>query len=128
MQSQVFDLRKQFVGLGREAVTRLQIGDDFWRELEAGRLGAIAHLVSCWSVDEDWNHWEYCEQGGDLVCLMSGVIDLQLEQGDVTNKVRLTSQADTLLIPPDTWYRATVVTPGLLLFVTPGGGNRTRPA
>ena len=127
MQTGVFDLRKQFVGLGAEAVNRLDIDKDFWRELEAGRLGAIDHLVSCWSVDADWDHWEYCAHGGDLVCLVSGCIDLVLEQGETTATVRLVAAADAFLLPPDTWYRATVVEPAMLLFVTPGGGNRTRP-
>ena len=128
MQSGVFDLCKQFIGLGADFANRLEIGKDFWRDLEAGRLGAIEHLVSCWTVDADWNHWEYCAKGGDLVCLMSGCVELLLERADTTETVRLERPADALLIPADTWYRATVVAPGMLLFVTHGGGNRTRPA
>lgn len=128
MQIGVFDLRKQFVGLGAETVNRLDIGKGFWRDLESGRLGPVDHLVSCWSVDKDWDHWEYCERGGDLVCLISGCLELELEQPDETVKLRLASPADAILVPPDTWYRATVITPGILVFVTSGGGNRTRPA
>lgn len=124
---EVFDLTRRFVGLGADGAVPLRMGSDFWADLSAGRLGPIDRLVSCWYVERDWDHWEYCAKGGDLVCLVSGTARLALERDGEETGVELQRPGETLLLPAGTWYRAQVSAPAMLLFITPGRGSASRP-
>jgi mannose-6-phosphate isomerase-like protein (cupin superfamily) len=115
-----FDLINTYVHLkdGAEAVP-VAVGDDFWAtidkrtELHSGRLVTLFHIQST----DEWVHWEMHPAGDEIVCLLSGAIDLILQEGERERSLELRSRAAGI-IPRGVWHRAIVHTPSDVLFIT----------
>ncbi len=124
-----FDLISTYVHLkdGAEAVP-VDVGADFWAtidkrtELHSGRLVTLFHIQST----DEWVHWEMHPAGDELVHLISGAIDLVLQEERGGRIIELRSRAASL-IPRGVWHRAIVHTPSDVLFITPGAGTQLRP-
>ena len=124
-----FDLINTYVHLkdGAEAVP-VAVGDDFWAtidkhtELHSGRLVTLFHIQST----DEWVHWEMHPAGDEIVCLLSGAIDLILQEGEHERSLELRSRAAGI-IPRGVWHRAIVHTPSDVLFITRGAGTQLRP-
>ena len=124
-----FDLINTYVHLqdGPDAVP-VAVGDDFWAtidkrtELHSGRLVTLFHIQST----DEWVHWEMHPAGDEIVCLLSGAIDLILQEGECERILELRSRAAGI-IPRGVWHRAIVHTPSDVLFITRGAGTQLRP-
>ena len=124
-----FDLINTYVHLkdGADAVP-VAVGDDFWAtidkrtELQSGRLVTLFHIQST----DEWVHWEMHPAGDEIVCLLSGAIDLILQEGERERILELRSRAAGI-IPRGVWHRAIVHTPSDVLFITRGAGTQLRP-
>ena len=124
-----FDLINTYVHLkdGADAVP-VAVGDDFWAtidkrtELYSGRLVTLFHIQST----DEWVHWEMHPAGDEIVCLLSGAIDLILQEGEHERSLELRSRAAGI-IPRGVWHRAIVHTPSDVLFITRGAGTQLRP-
>ena len=124
-----FDLINTYVHLkdGADAVP-VAVGDDFWAtigkrtELHSGRLVTLFHIQST----DEWVHWEMHPAGDEIVCLLSGAIDLILQEGERERILELRSRAAGI-IPRGVWHRAIVHTPSDVLFITRGAGTQLRP-
>ena len=124
-----FDLINTYVHLkdGADAVP-VAVGDDFWAtidkrtELQSGRLVTLFHIQST----DEWVHWEMHPAGDEIVCLLSGAIDLILQEGECERILELRSRAAGI-IPRGVWHRAIVHTPSDVLFITRGAGTQLRP-
>jgi len=124
-----FDLINTYVHLkdGADAVP-VAVGDDFWAtidkrtELYSGRLVTLFHIQST----DEWVHWEMHPAGDEIVCLLSGAIDLILQEGECERSLELRSRAAGI-IPRGVWHRAIVHTPSDVLFITRGAGTQLRP-
>jgi oxalate decarboxylase/phosphoglucose isomerase-like protein (cupin superfamily) len=90
-------------------------------ELHSGRLVTLFHLQST----ADWIHWEMHPAGDELVYLLSGSIDLILQEENYERIIELRSRAASI-IPRGVWHRAIVHTPGEVLFITRGEGTQLR--
>jgi mannose-6-phosphate isomerase-like protein (cupin superfamily) len=115
----------QLVGdLGARAVP---MGPDFWatigerRELHDGRL----LLVSLQTAD--WDHWERHPSGDEVLYLLSGALDIVLEEGGAQRVLEMRPRTG-IIVPRGLWHTGRVRTPGELLSVTPGAGSEHRPA
>ena len=124
-----FDLINTYVHLkdGADAVP-VAVGGDFWAtigsctDLHNGRLVTLFHIQST----DEWVHWEMHPAGDEVVCLLSGAIDLILQEGEWERILELRSRAAGI-IPRGVWHRAIVHTPSDVLFITRGAGTQLRP-
>jgi hypothetical protein len=62
--------------------TPIAVSDRFFEQLES-KAGDFKgkRLISHFTFDKDWETWEMHPAGEEFVCLLSGQVDLILEQG-----------------------------------------------
>lgn len=127
--SSSFDLLSTYVHLkdGAEAVP-VEVGADFWAtidtrtELHRGRLVTLFHIEST----DEWMNWEMHPAGDEIVCLLTGAVDVVLQDGQCERHIELRTRA-TCIIPRGVWHRAIVHTPSDLIFITHGAGTQHKP-
>lgn len=116
-----------YVHLAEDGAARELPGAAFWQlpEAEAARYGQ-GWLVSEFAFTEDWPSWEMHPEGDEFVYLLSGAVDLLLEQtgGIVTIPLNGSGAA---VVPRGVWHTAKVHAPSRMLHVTRGAGTRNRP-
>ena len=122
-----FDLAKVYVQLeDGPAAHPVPVSDDFWEtidrrtELHGGRLMLVVHNAA------DWTTWEMHPAGEEIVYLLSGALDLVLEEADGPRMVAL-QPGRACIVPRGTWHRAIVRAPGDTLHITRGAGTEHRP-
>ncbi len=104
----------------------MEVDDEFWQtidrrpELQGGRLVGTFHNA------RDWDIWEMHPAGDEVVCLLSGAVDVVLDEPDGERVVELEA-GRTCIIPRGVWHRAIVREPGDTLHVTRGEGTQHRP-
>jgi quercetin dioxygenase-like cupin family protein len=84
-------------------------------------------LVSSFAFDSDWPSWERHPAGDELVCLLSGEVELVLELENRHEVARLKKAGEFVLVPRNTWHTARTSVPTKMLFVTPGEGTENKP-
>ncbi|PZV02400.1 MAG: cupin [Leptolyngbya sp.] len=106
----------------------VSITDTFYEELHRN-FGDFKdkRLVSQYNFDRDWGTWEMHPAGEEFVCLLSGQLDLILEQNGVENKLSLKTSGSYVIVPKGIWHTAKVHQPSSVLFITPGEGTQNRP-
>ncbi len=123
-----FSLSSTYVVLGDNGdVIPVAVSDRFFEQLES-KVGDFKgkRLISHFTFDKDWETWEMHPAGEEFVCLLSGQVDLILEQNGVENTVQLSTSGSYVLVPRGTWHTARVHTPSSMLFITPGEGTQNR--
>ncbi|NII11797.1 cupin domain-containing protein [Oleiagrimonas sp. C23AA] len=107
----------------------LPVGDDFWTRLGQGELGSFHHeyLLSCQHYTQSWTHWEMHPAGDEIVCLLSGRVELVLAQEDGERSHTLDQAGSFVVVPRGTWHTARLQGPAQMLFITPGEGTQHRP-
>ncbi len=122
-----FDLIGTYVHLeDGGAALPVAVGADFWPELMAGKRRYDGRLVMAFRITEDTSHWEMHPQGEELLYLLSGAVDVVLEEAAGERRVPL-HKGTACLVPRGTWHRFEVRAPGELLFITAGEGTQHRP-
>jgi mannose-6-phosphate isomerase-like protein (cupin superfamily) len=122
-----FDLATTYVQLddGPRALA-VEVDDEFWQtidrrsELQGGRLVGRFHNA------QDWDIWEMHPAGDEVVCLLSGAIDVVLDEPEGERVVALET-GRTCIVPRGVWHRAIVREPGDTLHITRGEGTQHRP-
>jgi mannose-6-phosphate isomerase-like protein (cupin superfamily) len=122
-----FDLATTYVQLDDgPAASPVKVDDVFWEsidqrpELHGGRLVGTFHNAA------DWDVWEMHPAGDEVVCLLSGAIDVVLDEPDGERIVSLEA-GQTCIVPRGVWHSAAVREPGDTLHITRGEGTRHRP-
>jgi mannose-6-phosphate isomerase-like protein (cupin superfamily) len=102
-------------------------GDAFW-SLPAAALDRLGQgwLISEYAYGADWGNWEMHPNGDEFVYLLTGAIDLVLEEsaGPRTESLRASG---AVLVPRGVWHTANVQVPSRVLHVTLGAGTLHRP-
>lgn len=103
------------------------VSDRFFEQLES-KFGDFKgkRLISHFTFDKDWDVWEMHPAGDEFVCLLSGQVDLILEQSGVEHTVQLSMPGSYVLVPRGIWHTAKVHTPSSMLFITPGERTQNR--
>ena len=121
-----FELDRTYVQLlDGSASLRVPVGPDFWErigdrtELHEGRLLLVSHQSG------EWTHWEMHPAGDEILYLLSGKIDLILENNNEQEIVSL-SAGKAVIVPARTWHTAKVLESGDLLSITRGAGTQVR--
>jgi mannose-6-phosphate isomerase-like protein (cupin superfamily) len=109
------------------AATQLSGGEAFWRMPEADieRYGT-GWLVAEFEFDTDWPTWEMHPNADEFVYLLSGSVELHLEQPDGVHKVSLNGSG-AVVVPRGIWHTAKINAPSRMLHVTRGSGTEVRP-
>jgi len=107
----------------------LPVTEKIWEELGAGEQGQFANgrLVSQIAFDADWPAWEMHPAGEEVVCLLSGAVDLVLDGEGGRRTVSLRRPGSFVIVPRGTWHTADVHGASTMLFITPGDGTQHRP-
>lgn len=106
----------------------VSVSDAFYEELNR-TFGDFKNkrLVSQLDFVNDWGTWEMHPAGEEFVCLISGQLDLILEQNGVENQLSLQAPGSYVIVPKGIWHTARVHQPSSVLFITPGEGTQNRP-
>jgi mannose-6-phosphate isomerase-like protein (cupin superfamily) len=100
----------------------------FWRDLVSGAGDRIVGAVR--GRDADAFHPGECEMhphGDELLCLLSGAVDVVLEEPAGDRAVPLKA-GELFVVPSGVWHRIVLRDPADLLFVTPPQGTQLRRA
>jgi mannose-6-phosphate isomerase-like protein (cupin superfamily) len=100
----------------------------FWRDLVTGDDERVVGAVH--GRDAGDFHPDECEMhphGDELLCLLSGAIDVVLEEPEGDRTVSLRA-GELFVVPRGVWHRLVLRAPGDLLFVTPPKGTGLRRA
>lgn len=110
------------------AATQLPGGEEFWSMPEADmeRYGN-GWLISEFEFATDWPNWEMHPHADEFVYLLSGSVEVHLEQQDGLHKVVLNGSG-AIVVPRGIWHTAKVAAPSRMLHVTRGAGTQVRPA
>lgn len=127
MRDAALDLTETYVHLSPDGAARpLVVDDRFWATLaERSELHA-GYLVTRGRSSADWPHWEVHPEGEELVVLLSGRVDLVLDDERRQWTVPLRA-GQAWINPRGVWHRAIVHEPADMLFITAGRGTRHRP-
>lgn len=123
------DLLETYVHLGPNgSVVRVPGGEAFWG-LPPAELDRLSRgwLVLELALDADWPNWEQHPNGDEFVYLLSGSVDLLLEEPGGLRSIPIRGRG-AFVIPQDIWHTAKVHAPSRMLHITRGGGTQSRPA
>ncbi len=102
----------------------LEVGDDFWTKTIA-TLGA-GWLVTGAHFEGAWEHWEMHPKGEELIFLVSGRVELIVEDEEGEHAIRM-EPGQLYLVRRGVWHRAVATAAADTLFVTSGEGTQHRP-
>ena len=122
-----FDLATTYVQLddGPRALA-VEVDDEFWQTIDRRSELQGGRLVSRFHNAQDWDIWEMHPAGDEVVCLLSGAMDVVLDEPDGERVVALEA-GRTCIVPRGVWHRAIVREPGDTLHITRGEGTQHRP-
>ncbi len=121
-----FDLSRTFILINEgPAATTLPVGPDFWQRLQQSPLAnsPTGRLISLGEQRVDWDHWEMHPAGDEILIMLSGALELILQEDGREREVPLES-LNAVIVPRGTWHRARVRIPGKLLGITAGAGTQ----
>ncbi|MEO1209298.1 MAG: cupin domain-containing protein [Cyanobacteria bacterium J06638_20] len=127
-QEQPFDLSTRYVVMdGDGAAIPVPVSNTFFADLER-QFGDFAgkRLVAHFTFDQDWDSWEMHPAGDEFVYLLSGRVELILEQNGAEDVIPLKTPGTYALVPRGIWHTARVLEPSSMLFITPGAGTQHR--
>jgi mannose-6-phosphate isomerase-like protein (cupin superfamily) len=123
------DLATTFVVLQPDqSATLVKVSPDVYEELDRRFDGFRGRtLVSSYSFDSDWPTWEMHPAGDEIVCLLSGDVEMVLQREGQEEATRLRQPGSYVVVPKGTWHTARIRVPATMLFVTPGQDTQNRP-
>ena len=74
-----------------------------------------------------WTNWEMHPKADEFVYLLSGSVELLLEQTSGVQSVALRGRG-AVVVPKGIWHTAKVLASSRMLFVTMGAGTEQRPS
>jgi len=122
-----FDLENTYLALdGKGGVIPMPVTDDFWMRIDDSPA-ATRSMMAIYLVEADWPQWEMHPHGEEVLVLLDGRLDMQMDDGAAQYTAEMHA-GTTLIVPAGTWHRALVRAPGKLLGFTYGPGTEHRPA
>jgi len=123
-----FDLRKTYVNLDvKGGAERIEANEEFWSGLMEGTRRLDGYLITVSDIRSDIPHWEMHPNGEEILYLLSGELDILIEQEGREQRVPLRPDKPGVVVPAGAWHRAVVVEPGRMMFITWGEGTEHRP-
>lgn len=126
MPGMSFDPKTTYIHLAPSGASEVDTSGDFWGDLTSGRQVYPGRLAMVLPMTGDFPHWERHPAGEELLVMLSGAMDVILEEESGERTVRLEA-GQAMLIPTGVWHRAVMLEPGETLFVTEGEGTEHKP-
>lgn len=110
------------------AASPIEVTETFWQELAEGGYPELndGWLVTAYHLASDTPRWEVHPSGDEILFLLSGAVDIILQDGDGERVVEL-RKGSGCIVPRGAWHRQIVREPGNLLGITFGKGSHHRP-
>jgi mannose-6-phosphate isomerase-like protein (cupin superfamily) len=112
---------------GEGGAATLEGGEAFWtrpaEELDRNYPGRILGALTMASGNSTW---EMHPDGGEVLYLLSGAVEVVLQEKDGERAVELSARR-AFIVPRGTWHRLAVRMPSEFVFITPGKGTKHRP-
>ena len=124
----LIDPRTTYVHLaGSGVASEVPGGSAFW-SLSAEKMLALggAWLISEFELSSDWATWEMHPAGDEFVYLLSGSVELLLEEAAGVKSLSILGTG-AVIVPRGVWHTTKVQAPSRMLHVTLGAGTETRP-
>jgi quercetin dioxygenase-like cupin family protein len=100
-------------------VTAAAVDAAFWNRSATTRPELIeGRILSVFDYTTTWSWWERHPAGDELVYLISGDIELLLDDPAGARTLAL-QPGQAAIVPAGAWHRAVVLSPSQLMFVTP---------
>ena len=123
-----FDLRETYVHLRDGPDTPLlEGGDEFWKTIATRTDLEDGRLVCLFEFDADWKSWEMHPEGDEVVFLLSGSVDVVLEEPEGERVVALRGRS-ACIVPRGVWHTARGPEPSTAPHIPGGAGTTHRPA
>ena len=125
-----FELARTFVHLhDGGGATPVECTADFWKETASGkrrydRLVGLVHAKRAGDLHPSL--WEMHPGGDELLYLVSGAIDVILDEPEGERVVELRG-GSAYVVPRGVWHRLVLHEPGQLLFINSRTGMQHRP-
>jgi mannose-6-phosphate isomerase-like protein (cupin superfamily) len=119
------DLETTYLFLDGPRAKAVSVGLDFWQTIDQ-RDDLAGRMVGVFRYDASWDSWEVHPDGDEIVMLLSGAVDLVLDEPGGERIVSLRDRA-AAIVPAGVWHTATVLAPAEALHITRGEGTRHRP-
>jgi mannose-6-phosphate isomerase-like protein (cupin superfamily) len=126
--SKPFDLMTTYAHLrDGGGATLVDVAPTFWEELAGGERPELdeGRLVAAFAYDGDWPNAEMHPAGDEIVYVLSGAIDLILQEPSGDRTIALNA-SEGHIVPKGTWHTARVRARAKVLHVTPGAGTQHR--
>ncbi|WP_437947675.1 hypothetical protein WME98_44230 [Sorangium sp. So ce296] len=107
------------------AAKPIPVDAEFWakigerEELHAGRMVGLFHM------DKSPDHREVHPRGDEVLILLSGAVDVVLEDELGERVIELRDQG-ACIVPRGVWHGQIVRAPSVMIFITPGEGTQHR--
>jgi mannose-6-phosphate isomerase-like protein (cupin superfamily) len=123
------DPLETFVHLRPDGSTALLPGGEAFWSLPPSELERIGRdwMVLELAFDADWPNWEMHPHGDEFVYLLSGSVDLLLEEPGGAQTLPIRGRG-AVVIPKGVWHTAKVHEPSRMLHITLGDGTQSRRA
>jgi mannose-6-phosphate isomerase-like protein (cupin superfamily) len=105
----------------------MAVTDAFWENLQSGAQPLEGFLVGRFEMTDDPPHWEIHPRGDEFFHLISGAVDVMLEEEAAGERRVALSAGQSFIVPRGTWHRIVVHEPADMIFFTYGEGTRHRP-
>ncbi|MBU0726465.1 MAG: cupin domain-containing protein [Alphaproteobacteria bacterium] len=103
----------------------MPVTPEFWAELGTEKLPFAGWLVSSFEMQPGATHWECHPQGDEIVFMLSGAIDVVLEE-EAGNRTLSLAAGQSGFIPRGLWHQIVIHAPSRTLFLTAGEGTEHR--
>jgi mannose-6-phosphate isomerase-like protein (cupin superfamily) len=125
-----FDPKKTYLALhGAGEAKAIAVDAKFWSDLAAGAYPELGSgwLVAALPMRADWTHWEMHPEGEEILTLISGALDLIVEERGASSARTVPMRAgEPFVMPRGAWHRAVVHEPSLMFGITWGRGTQHR--
>jgi mannose-6-phosphate isomerase-like protein (cupin superfamily) len=119
MSSQPFDLLRTFVDLqnGGRAQT-VPVNREFWIGASSRDYDRVLGAFRFETADDlHADSWEIHPHADEIIVLLSGEIELILEQGPKSTRSVTLQPGQVFIVPTGIWHRLVMRAPGELLFI-----------
>lgn len=103
----------------------MPVTPEFWAELGTEKLPFAGWLVSSFEMKPGVTHWERHPKGDEIVFVLSGAIDVVLQEA-AGNRTLSLSAGQSGFIPRGLWHQIVTHEPSRTLFLTAGEGTEHR--
>ena len=123
-----FDLRGTYLQIADDgSATPIAITKTFWEELTTGGRDISGRwLMGAGFSKESLPNWDLHPEGECILLLLSGSIDVILDEPEGRRAIELREAGDTSVVPRGIWHRAIIREPSNRIFLVAGMGTKMR--